>query len=211
MSRRLPLVNIFIVINVAVFLLWHFSGLPLEFMGDNFLVSWDALAAGRYWVLITSVFSHNQFLHLLINMLVLKSFGSILLPVLGRGSFFRFYIVAGVISSLSHAITSNFLMHAPEMPALGASGSIAGLVLVFSLLFPKERIFIFGLIPIPAIFGALAFVGLDLWGLFAQTQGGGFQIGHGAHLGGSFAGLMYYLLILRPRVQMARQGHWPPV
>ncbi len=201
MRRKSNLLTLILILNVVVFYLWNFSSLTPEFMADNFLVSWNHLLAGRYWVLLTSVFSHNTGLHLLINMLVLRSFGSILIPVLGRASFLRFYIVAGIISSLSHAMTSNFLMHKPEMPALGASGSIAGLVMIFCLMFPKERIFIFGLIPIPAMFGALAFVGLDLWGLMAQTQGGGLQIGHGAHLGGAFTGLIYYFLFLRRRTQ----------
>lgn len=173
-------------------------------MATNFLVSWNHLLEGKYWVLLTSVFSHNSGLHLLINMLVLRSFGSIMISALGNWPFLKFYLVAGIISSLSHAMTSNYLMLKPEMPALGASGSIAGLVMIFCLMFPKEKIYIFGLIPIPAIFGALAFVGLDVWGLMAQSQGGGLQIGHGAHLGGAFAGLLYYFLIVRPRIRNLR-------
>ena len=78
--------------------------------------------------------------------------------------------------------------------ALGASGALAGVILLFSLAFPKERLYILGLIPIPAIFGALAFVGLDIWGLVAQSKGGGLPIGHGAHLGGALAGGIYFLI-----------------
>lgn len=204
MRRGSALITLIIILNIVVFYLWNFSSLPVEYMATNFLVSWNHLLDGKYWVLLTSVFSHNSGLHLLINMLVLRSFGGILAPVLGRGPFLRFYLVAGIISSLSHAVTSNYLMGSPEMPALGASGSIAGLVMIFCLMFPKERIFIMGLIPVPAFFGALAFVGLDVWGLMAQTQGGGLQIGHGAHLGGAFAGLLYYLFIIRPRVRNVR-------
>ncbi|MCB0356276.1 MAG: hypothetical protein KDD40_04675, partial [Bdellovibrionales bacterium] len=51
------------------------------------------------------------------------------------------------------------------------------------------------ILPVPAIFGALAFVGLDLWGLYTQTQGGGLPIGHGAHLGGAFTGICYYFIL----------------
>lgn len=93
------------------------------------------------------------------------------------------------------------LLSEPSLPALGASGAIAGLILVFSLVFPKEKILLFGLVPIPALWGALAFVGLDIWGLVAQTKGGGLPIGHGAHLGGALSGFLYFRFYLRPRLR----------
>ncbi len=117
--------------------------------------------------------------------------------------FLVFYLMAGVVSSLSHCLVSAFLVDKPDMLAVGASGSISGLVLLFSLLYPREKILLFGLIPLPAFFGALAFIGLDVWGVFAQAQGGGLPIGHGAHLGGAFTGIIYYLLVLRPRIKRA--------
>ncbi|MEX2608599.1 MAG: rhomboid family intramembrane serine protease, partial [Gemmatimonadota bacterium] len=61
------------VANGIVFLLW--MALPFQVMAGHFLVSWDHLAAGRFWVLLTAVFSHNLLFHLLINMIVLLSFG----------------------------------------------------------------------------------------------------------------------------------------
>ena len=121
--------------------------------------------------------------------------------VLGRWRFINFYLAAGVISSLSHCLVSAFLLGKPDMLAVGASGSISGLVLLFSLMYPREKILLFGLIPMPAMFGALAFIGLDVWGVVAQAQGGGLPIGHGAHLGGAFTGIIYYLFILRPRLK----------
>lgn len=174
--------------------------MPSSFMEENFLVSWSALLEGRWWTLITSVFSHTLFMHILLNMMVLSNFGPLLERVLGRRRFLFFYLSAGVISSLSHALVSTFLLGAPDLPALGASGAISGLVLLFCLLFPREKILILGLIPLPAIVGALAFVALDLWGLVAQVGGGGLPIGHGAHLGGALAGLVYYFTFIRNRL-----------
>ena len=181
-----------------MFLLWILGGPEQEeFMRRNFTVSWELLTEGRFWVLLTSVFSHNWLFHLIINMLVLRSFGSLLEEVLGSARFLRFYLVAGLISSLTHALVSAWVLHEPDLSAVGASGSLAGLVLVFSLMFPREKILLFGLVPLPALMGALAFVGLDLWGLFAQAKGGGLPIGHGAHLGGALAGAVYYFLFIR--------------
>ncbi len=198
--RRSILVSAIILINIAVFVLWQQESYE-SFMADNFLVSWTGLREGRYWTLLTSVFSHSSLMHIFINMFVLNSFGSLLEMVLGHWRFLWFYLAAGIFSSLSHAVVSNWLMHVPEMPALGASGAIAGLVLVFSLTFPEEKILLFGLIPLPALWGALAFVGLDLWGLSAQAKGGGLPIGHGAHLGGALAGAVYYFVYLRKRMR----------
>lgn len=192
------MVQLLLLLNFVVFVLWMIPlTVSLRFMAANFLVSWEALSEGRFWVLITSAFSHNIFIHIFFNILVLWSFGTTLERTLGPGRFLRFYLLAGAIASFSHAVVSKFILHAPELPALGASGAIAGVVMVFALLFPRERILLFGLVPLPALWGAFAFAGLDIWGLMAQADGGGLPIGHGAHLGGALTGLVYYFFRLR--------------
>lgn len=190
-------IRIIIFINILVFLAWNIP-LPVlnsDFMPLNFLISWDALLEGRFWTLITSVFSHNMFLHIFLNMYVLYSFGSVILMTIGLKRFLLFYFVAGIFSSFAHAAVSAFILGQPELPALGASGAIAGIILLFSLLYPKEKILIMGIIPLPAIWGALAFIALDIWGLVAQAGGHGLPIGHGAHLGGAFVGIIYFLYL----------------
>jgi membrane associated rhomboid family serine protease len=207
MQKKPLIVNVIIALNAVVFFLWYSSKVPQNaFMADNFLVSWTGLQEGRYWTLLTSVFSHNMLWHLLINMFVLRSFGGIIELVAGRKFFILFYLFAGIFSSLCHCLVSAFLLNRPELPALGASGAIAGLVLLFSLMFPKEKILLLGIIPLPALFGALIFIALDVWGLVAQAEGGGLPIGHGAHLGGSLAGILSYFFIIRKRMRRAREA-----
>ena len=87
-------------------------------------------------------------------------------------------------------------------PALGASGAVSGLLLAYALHFPRSKILLFGIVPVPALVGVLGFVGIDLWGLFAQTRGGGLPIGHGAHLGGALAGALMYFFYLRERYRI---------
>ncbi len=207
--RDSPVTSLLIAINIVVFALWAgFTpktwGITPAFMETNFLVSWSALSEGRYWTLLTSVFSHLWVLHLFVNMFVLNSFGRFLEQFLGARFYLLFYLVAGILSSFSHAAVSNLILGHPELPALGASGAIAGLVLLFSLIFPKEKIVLFAIIPVPALVGAAAFVALDVWGLVAQAGGGGLPIGHGAHLGGALTGLVTYFLIVRPRMNRSR-------
>ena len=189
------------LINILIFFCWNYeNGSESEFMFNNFLVSWVGLLEGRIWTLITSVFSHNILLHLLMNTLVLMSFGPVVEARLGRRRFLYFYLAAGAFSSLCHAAVSAFLLHDPSIPALGASGAISGVILFFSLLYPKEKIFLLGFIPLPALLGAFAFVGLDIWGLVEQSGGGGLPIGHGAHLGGALAGAIYFILLRKKQL-----------
>jgi membrane associated rhomboid family serine protease len=204
-GRRSPaLVRFIVALNVGVFLLWVLPGVPLQVMADHFLVSWNHLLAGRPWVLVGSVFSHHLLFHLLLNMIVLLSFGPPLERIMGKGEFLVFYLLAGAVGSLAHAGVSAFLLGAPELPALGASSAIAGILLLFALVFPRAKVLLFFILPLPAIVAAFAFIALDVWGLFAQMEGGGLPIGHGAHLGGAFTGVLWFLL--RGRALRRRRG-----
>lgn len=182
-----------VMINVGVFLLWNLYGvIHPDFMINNFLVSWSAITQGRIWTLLTSVFSHNMLWHILINMFVFYNFGLAVENYLGSNRFLLFYLLAGITGSLIHCLVSAFMLHQPGLPALGASGAISGVVLLFALLYPQQKIFLFGIIPLPAIWAAVLFVGIDAMGLINQTRGAPIPIGYGAHLGGAMAGLLYF-------------------
>ena len=200
MSRRPFVVPIIIFLNIAVYLFWQMSGeAGVTWMIQNFMVSWSNLMEGRFWTLLTAAFSHNLGLHIFLNMFVLFSFGTELEMKMGSWSFLKFYLTAAIISSFAHAYVSAQLLGQPDMYALGASGAVSGVILVFSLLNPRVRVLLLGIIPVPALIGALLFIGLDIWGLMAQTNGGGLPIGHGAHLGGAAVGIIYYFLFARKR------------
>jgi hypothetical protein len=111
--------------------------------------------------------------------------------------FVGFYLVAAVVASVTHCAVSTLYLGNDNISALGASGAISALLIVFALYFPHQKILLFFAIPIPALFAALAFIGLDVWGLVAQGHGGGLPIGHGAHLGGALAGAVMYFAYLR--------------
>lgn len=198
--RKPTVVSIIIKINIIVFFLWYIFVPRPSFMINNFLVSWSAVFEGRVWTLLTSIFSHNMLFHIFINMYVFYGFGTALERVFGSKRFLNFYLIAGLAGSIGHCLVSNYILKLPEVPALGASGAISGVILLFSFMFPKEKLLILGLIPIPAIWGALLFVGLDLWGLIAQSQGNTLPIGYGAHLGGAMAGVAYYILFVRKKM-----------
>lgn len=217
-KRRLVALPVIIALNVVVFLGWQAARMLPQlqpFFIANFLVSPLHLAHGYVWTLLTSEFSHNALWHIAINMVVLFSFGAVLERLWGAWRFTIFYLAAAIIASLSHCLTTVLVIGRTDIPALGASGAVAGLLMAFALLFPKERILVLGVLPIPALIGALAFVGLDVWGLIAQGRGGGLPIGHGAHLGGAAFGAAAYFFYFKPRLRRRRPltggAHPPPL
>lgn len=191
------IVKLITFLNIAVFLMWfgcvYVQGGP-EFMMNNFLVSWTSLTDGRWWTLLTSAFSHNMILHIVINMFVLRGFGTVMSQEMGNRNFIIFYLLAGMSGSLLHSVVSNFWMNQPDLPALGASGAIAGIILYFSLIFPEEKILLLGFVPVRAMWGAIILVAVDVYGLLEQTRGGGSFLGHGAHLGGAAIGICWFLV-----------------
>lgn len=204
MSRPLRVIPVVVAINVVVFLLFNLAspGSALEaFLFNNFLVSSAHVKAGYVWTLITNAFSHIDAFHILFNMIVIYSFGSVLERFLGPGRFSALYFAAAILGSAGHCLTASLLLGNSELPALGASGAASGIIMVFALLFPKQRILIMGIIPIPAMVGVLGFVAYDIWGLVSQTRGGLSNIGHGAHLAGTATGLFFYYAYIKPKLQ----------
>jgi membrane associated rhomboid family serine protease len=195
------IVGLIIKINIVVFFLWYLLYLydPF-FMETHFLVSWNGVKSGHLWTLVTSVFSHNLFFHLFINMYLFYGFGKVLEEVLGSVRFLKIYLGSGFVGSLGHCFVSAFILHRPDLQALGASGAISGVLVFFALMFPKEKVYLLGLIPLPAFWAIVMYVALDFWGLMSQVQGSGMPIGYGAHLGGALAGatsFFYYRSQLR--------------
>jgi membrane associated rhomboid family serine protease len=191
----MKVVNIIIALNILVFLMWIQLGPKHEnFMLDNFLISWDTLREGRYWALIGSAFSHNMLWHLFLNMFVFLNFGIVIEQTLGSLRFLLFYLFACTISSLSHSVICAFILHQPELLALGASGAVSAVILLFALFYPQHKVYFFGFIPLPAIWAVVVINGLDFLGLVSQAKGTNSPIGYGAHLGGAFSGLIYYLI-----------------
>jgi membrane associated rhomboid family serine protease len=193
-----PVVYTILAVNLVVFVLWQ-TPTVLPWMVEHFLVSWTYLQEGKVWTLLTAAFSHHAMFHLLVNMIVLMSFGPPMERLMGARRFISFYLVAGAVGSLAHAGVSTFLMDRPGQPALGASAALAGILILFAFTFPRATILLFFVIPLPALVAALLFVGIDVWGLIMQIGANGdWPIGHGAHLGGALTGIVYFLVRGRP-------------
>ena len=200
--RGMTAVQGIVALNIAVFLLWQFG--DRSFMRDNFLVSYSQLENWRLWTLLTSVFSHNLFWHILINLLVFASFGPALEQRWGSRKFLVFYLGCGIFASLVHC--GMHFLDFPDSAALGASGSVCGVVTAFAILYPKQILLLWGIVPTSAWALVAAFSAWDLYGLFGQKGGGGDDIGHAAHLGGVVAAFIFMLIVWRPKKARAAGG-----
>jgi membrane associated rhomboid family serine protease len=143
-----------------------------------------------YVTLLTSMFMHGSIAHIFGNMLYLWIFGDNLENAMGRGRYLGFYLLTGIIASLSHVFTTVAFHGNAAIPSLGASGAISGILGGYLILFPRRRVRVLMMrmiTDVPAIFA------IGLWFLFqilmsAVDQAGG--VAYGAHLGGFLAGMI---------------------
>jgi membrane associated rhomboid family serine protease len=151
--------------------------------------------------LFTSMFLHGGWLHIIGNMWVLLIFGDNVEDRMGSGRFLVFYLVCGILSGL----TQSFIAPASQVPAVGASGAIAGVLAAYLVFFPSARVVT--LIPlfilpwfvnIPAWIFIVIWFGLQFFNgvlsLGAVSAGG---VAYWAHIGGFIGGLLLVWLFDR--------------
>ena len=220
-SERTPFVTYaLIAINVVVFLTY----LPLfadEARLVGFFDRWALIparfAAGEgYGTLVTSMFLHGGFLHIIGNMLFLWVFGDNLEDAFGHAGFLLFYLACGIAAALAQALPDP----SSTIPMVGASGAIAGVMGGYLLLFPRARVDVIVILIILVRMIALpAWVMLGVWfalqalssytSLGAATGG----VAHLAHVGGFVAGVLlalpFWLRAGAPRFWSRTHGHPP--
>jgi membrane associated rhomboid family serine protease len=141
--------------------------------------------------LVTYGFLHDpgDLKHILFNGFALWMFGRYVEQRYGNKEYLTFFlvtvVVAGLIWLVSEWVTSGQLT---QFSLLGASGGIAGVLLLFCLNFPRQQIFIWGVLPMPAWVFAILFLGMNLFG----TVGGDGHVAYTAHIGGAVFALVYF-------------------
>ena len=158
-----------------------------------------------YMTLLTSMFMHGGWMHLLGNMLFLWIFGDNLENVMGRIRYLIFYLVTGLIASLSHVFATFAFGDNPFIPSLGASGAISGVMGGYLVLFPKRQVRVIimrMLTSVPAIVAVGLWFVLQLvqaFGVIAAGPQSGGGVAFMAHIGGFVAGLVLVKLFTAGR------------
>ena len=183
-----PAVKNLLIINIIVFI-------GTELIGDP-MYQWFALFPigsqfFRWWQFLTHMFMHGSFAHIFFNMWSLIVFGPLLERLWGSKKFLIFYFVCGLGAALCHELV---LMTQPlsNIPTVGASGAIYGLLLGFGMLYPNYVLtLVFPPVSLKAKWFVIIFAGIELLTGLLGTRDG---VAHVAHLGGMLFGLILILI-----------------
>jgi membrane associated rhomboid family serine protease len=158
-----------------------------------------------YITLLTSMFMHGGWMHLLGNMLFLWIFGDNLENLMGRFRYLIFYLLTGLAASLAHVFSTFAFGDNPYIPSLGASGAISGVMGGYLLLFPKRQVKV---IMLRMLTSVPAIVAIGMWfvlqlvqafGVIAAGPQSGGGVAFMAHVGGFVAGLVLVKLFAAGR------------
>jgi membrane associated rhomboid family serine protease len=227
-----PFVNyMLIIVNIVVFVFlqglggdipftFAYSTIPAEILSGNDIVTNAQIVrdpytgqsvempglqptpGSVYLTLITSMFMHGGIAHLAGNLMYLWIFGDNLENAMGHGRYLAFYLLCGILASLSHVFSTAYFNQNMLIPSLGASGAISGVLGGYMLTYPGRAVHVwvlFGVISVPA------FLAVGLWFFFQVVNGmgalGGSEAGgiaYAAHIGGFIAGMLLIKLFVRP-------------
>ncbi|CRH00514.1 rhomboid protease ROM9, putative [Plasmodium relictum] len=207
--RKSPVTYTLMLLHVLVFLLWlkakpannydyfrkqYFSsyGLTLDFMYKYFCCSLRSLKEKKLYTLVTSLISHNTIQSFLLNTISLYYIGTSLEMLINSRNFIITYIISGIISAyvqlLYHKNNYN------NIYVFGASGSISSILMTYTFLYPKQNIYLYGIIALPlALFSGLYFLN-EFYCVLSDKKD---NTGHIAHLTGMGLGILYYYYIKR--------------
>jgi membrane associated rhomboid family serine protease len=202
-----PVIKNLVIINTLMLLATYFAG---DFMYEKFSLFYIGSPLFKPYQLVTHMFMHGGFIHLLFNMYSLVIFGIALEHVWGSKKFFLYYMVTGLGAAALHSlvlyIEASSLMSAVDAgnqiaiqkmdilmrtPTVGASGAVYGVLLAYGMLFPNNVLqLVFPPVALKAKWFVLIFGAIELVLGLTNTAS---NVAHFAHLGGMIFG--YFLII----------------
>jgi membrane associated rhomboid family serine protease len=221
-TERFPFVTISLIVTcIGIFL---YQNSLSEKLGEVFVLEYGAIPAVVFGTgslpeeaspaipaaltLLSSMFLHGGWMHLLGNMLYLWIFGNNIEDAMGHAKFTVFYMLCGVTAALSHALTDP----SSQIPMVGASGAISAVLGAYLLLYPRAHVLV--LLPAVGMTRVPAGVVLGMW-FVTQLISGGMSVGAAgggvaffAHIGGFVAGMALVGLFKRPEVPFFAPGHF---
>ena len=199
------LVYFFFQTAVSDGILVSLAVVPTELIQQGFLsqpvttVPPELLKVPEGLTLITYMFLHGNFQHLLWNMVFLWVFGDNIEDAMGHVRFLFFYLLCGIFAGVAHAMMS------PQsaLPLVGASGAIAGVIAAYLMLHPNVRLWVLVLFRLPlrvsAGFAIVVWIALQIYSIYAGVQD---NTAWWAHIGGLVAGAVLVLFMRKPGVPL---------
>ena len=207
-----PVIKNLLIINVLVFFAQTTFQNNAYFSISNMFALHDVHSVFfRPHQLVTHMFMHGDFMHLLFNMFILWMFGAMLENVWGSKRFLIFYMACGLGAAFLHlgilylemepvmaefyrapASVQEELLYSPRfrvnIPTVGASGAIYGCLAAFAFLFPNSVLYLYFLFPVKAKWFVLFLAAMELW--LGLKNSAGDNVAHWAHLGGAAVGFI---------------------
>ena len=215
LSGKWTAVGTIVFINVVVFLLVSLlfpknPNIPVyynpvfDYLALHFTL-FERVVDGQIWSiaqLLSHGFLHGGFWHIAMNMFMLWMFGRDIEVIYGKKAFWRLYLSLIVLAGLFWVLTERYILHSSgipqigsglDIPAVGASGAVAGVFLLFVFHFPKRTLYVMGILPVPAWVVGGVLLSIDMFGFHQAAAGtSSTNIAHAAHLGGVFFGYIFY-------------------
>ena len=170
------------------------SGRTISIVQEWLELDSQKVLRGQIWRVVTCGFCHDRFgiWHILMNMLFLFWFGGRLEERYGSQEFAVFYFCSLLASSFAYIALD--LYTNTLIPAIGASGAVWGIVALYALLYPYDRIYIYFLFPVPIWLMAVVYFAFDLHPVLLSLSGQEYSTGvaHAAHVGGAVFGFLYF-------------------
>lgn len=179
-----PMIKILLFINIAVYLVFNvlFMNTPLADYFESYCAL-QGFATDNFhpWQLVTYMFMHGSFSHILFNMLALWMFGVEIENYWGSNRFLIYYMTTGIGAGLLQILIF------PYSAVVGASGAVYGVLLAFGMMFPDRIIFVSFIVPMKAKYFVILYGAIEL---FSGVFGAGGNVAHFAHLGGMIFGFI---------------------
>lgn len=184
-GRQRPITVHLIIINAIFYLATKLNG---DFMYSTFSLFYPATPWFKPWQVVSYMFMHGGFWHILFNMYSLYIFGMAVERIIGQKRFMILYFLAGLGAAATQIGVQALDTAMQGIPTVGASGCIYGVIIAFAMIFPEARLtLIFPPVTLSAKWMAIIFIGIELFTGVTGTQAG---VAHFAHLGGALVGFL---------------------
>jgi len=187
-----------IIINIIVFIVQLTDPTGNMYVYEAAFVPSEFFASQKVWTILSAMFMHADIMHILMNMWFFYVVADNCEYALGHALYLITYLLSGLCAALLHAFITTLIPELMDVPSLGASGAIFGIIAVYGILFPKNRLALFlgyGFVKMSALYFAIFYFILQIvYGLSELALGGLGGVAYFAHIGGFIAGAIIAVL-----------------
>lgn len=196
-----PVVKKLLILNAAIFIIQQIVG---RFQPDTMELFLGLHHLGlvhelKLWQILTYMFLHGGWFHILFNLLGIWMFAGELEQLWGSSLFIRYYLSSGIGAGMFIALMNYYLYakYQVDPVTIGASGAIFAILLAYGWTWPNRQVLLYFIIPIKVKYFVGIFGLIALFGTLSTASGTGGNISHIGHVGGLISGLIFILIHMR--------------